>query len=362
MRRESQCRRRVIGSTVGVVLVAASLAGCSVSGASPFGSPASPGASSRSASSMEANFGKTVTVPAGGSVDVPLSFEGTSAAQIFLSASDSSIGASFGSTTLTGDLSGSEGGSLGASLSNPLDGPLHITNSGSVSETVLVIVMIETGRKLTVTSSVSSVANGQTVNIDVVLTQPVTGDSVGAELVDPAGTHTPITLTQAGDGHWTGQVTPTVGGGNDINAWTNGNGIRRAQTALNVEGGNVTIGGGFTERLNDTNADGLADQLILTLPVTVAGAGTYQIQGRLADSDGNTVAVHHDPPIELSTGAQTLEMTFDGLDIYASGRSGPYRVKDVMISSNPLSTAQVLEASVSDMGQTQPYDYKTFQH
>ena len=101
-----------------------------------------------------------MTVPAGGSVDVPLSFEGTSAAQIYLSASDSSIGASFGSTTLTGDLSGSEGGSLGASLSSPLDGSLHITNSGSQSETVGVIVMIETGRKLTVTSSVSSVANG----------------------------------------------------------------------------------------------------------------------------------------------------------------------------------------------------------
>jgi hypothetical protein len=54
-------------------------------------------------------------------------------------------------------------------------------------------------------------------------------------------------------------------------------------------------------------------------------------------------------------------MTFDGLDIYASGQSGPYRLKDVMISSNLRSSAQVLEASVADMGQTQPHDYKTFQ-
>ena len=311
---------------------------------------------------MESNFGTTVTVPAGGSVDVPLSFESTSAAQIFLSASDSSIGASFGSTTLSGDVSGSGGGSLGASLSNPVDGPLHITNSGSQSETVLVIVMIETGRKLTVTPSSTALAHGQTVSIDVVLTQPVTGDSVGAELVDPAGTRTPITLTQAGDGHWTGQVTPTVGGGNDINAWTNGNGIRRAQTILNVEGGNVTISGGFTERLNDTNADGLADQLILTIPVTVAKAGSYQVQAHIVDSDGKTVAVNHDPPIELSTGAQTLQMTFNGTEIYASGQSGPYRVKDVMISSNPRSSARVLEASVPDMGATQAYYYQAFEH
>lgn len=311
---------------------------------------------------MQDNFGTTVTVPAGGSVDVPLSFEGTSAAQIYLAASDSSIGASFGATTLTGDLSGAEGGSVGASLSNPLDGPLHVTNSGSQSEAVLVIVMIETGRKLTVSPSSTAVAHGQAVSIDVVLTQPVTGDSVGTELVDPAGTRTPITLTQAGSGHWTGQVTPMVGGSNEINAWTNGNGIRRAQTLVDVEGGNVTISGGFTERLNDTNADGLADQLILTLPVTVANAGSYEVGARLVDSSGATVAVNQDPPIELSTGDQTPALTFQGTDIYKSGRSGPYRLVNVMVSSNPLTSDQVLEASVPDMGQTQPYGYKTFQH
>lgn len=199
------------------------------------------------------------------------------------------------------------------------------------------------------------------MTIDVVLTQPVAGDSVGAELVDPAGTRTPITLTQAGSGHWTGQISPTVGGVSDINAWTNGNGIRRAQTVLNVEGGNVTISGGFTERLNDTNADGLADQLILTVPVTVAKAGSYQVRAHIVDSDGKTVAVNLDPPIELSTGAHMLQMTFNGTDIYASGQSGPYRVKDVMISSNPLSSGQVLEASAPDIGATQAYDYKAFE-
>ena len=157
-------------------------------------------------------------------------------------------------------------------------------------------------------------------------------------------------------------MTPTVGGSSDINAWTNGNGIRRAQTVLNVEGGNVTIGSGFTERLNDTNADGLADQLILTIPVTVAKAGSYEVQAHLVDSAGKTVAVNYDPSVELSTGAQTLQATFNGTDIYASGQSGPYRVKDVMISSNPLSSGQVLEASAPDMGATQAYDYEAFAH
>ena len=133
----------VVGRATCSVLMIVCLAGCTTWGSS--GSPSLPTSNSASAATpsrpaaadMQDNFGTTVTVPAGGSVDVPLSFEGTSAAQIYLAASDSSIGASFGATTLTGDLSGAEGGSVGASLPNPLDGPLHITNSGSVSEAVL---------------------------------------------------------------------------------------------------------------------------------------------------------------------------------------------------------------------------------
>ena len=354
---------------VGLVLLCASLAGCTAASPTPSrpSSSGPAGSADSTSSDMEGSFATTVSVPAGGSVDVPLAFEGATSAGVTVSAPDSNIGATFAGTTLEGLASGSGGWSLGANLSNPVDGPLHITNSGSQSETVGVLMMIETGRKLTVTPATTIVANGQSVGLDVVLTQPVTGDSVGAELVDPAGKQTPITLTAAGSGHWTGQGTPTVGGTNTINAWTTGNGIRRTQALLNVSSGTVSLGSNFTERLNDTNGDGLSDQLILTLPITVAKAGPYRVRARLVDSTGSQVAIEWNPTpnsryYDLRSGEQPIDLTFLGADIYKSGRSGPYRLVDVMVLSNPGSVDEILEANVPDMGATQPYDYRVFAH
>jgi Putative serine esterase (DUF676) len=332
-------------------LVSSQPSGASLSPSSPSSAP------SASSDDMQGSFATSVTVPAGGSVDVPLTFEGTARAVISVSAPDQSIGATFAGTSLTGGGSGS----ISADLSNPVDGPLHITNSGTTDQVVGVLVMVETARNLTITPSATHVSNGQTVSLDIVLTQAVAGDVVQADLEDPAGVHTPITLTQAGDGHWAGQVTPTVGGTNTVNAWTTGNGIRRAQALLFVTSGTVVLGQGFTEHLVD-NANGLADQLVLTINVTVAKAGSYGVRAHLVDTTGKFVAVNSDAPVMLSTGAQTLDVTFSGAAIYASGTSGPYHLVDVMVVSNPETTDQVLEASASDMGTTQPYDIKAFQH
>jgi hypothetical protein len=341
-----------------LLLVLPGLAGCVSGNASP-SKPVSGGATLASTvpSDMQFSSGTTATVPANGYVDVPIAFEGSSVAVVAVSNENSDIGATFGGLALapSGD------GSLSVNLSSPADGPLHVTNSSGQNESVGVIVMIESGRSLAVTASPTTISAGQAVSIDVVLTQPVAGDSVGGELVDPAATHTPITLSPAGSGHWTGQVSPSVGGDNTINVWTNGNGTRRASTLVVVAGGSVTLGSGFTERLNDTNGDSLADQLIVTLPATVAKAGTYQVRARLVDSAGNQVAGSKDPAVDLQTGSQTLTLTFAGADIYSSGRSGPYRVVSLQVFSNPGTTGTQLEASATDLGATQAYGYQVFQ-
>lgn len=340
---------------VGLLLISTCVGGCAAAGTSLL--PSSPSSASlASPGDMQGSFATSVTVPAGGSVDVPLTFEGSARAIITVSAPDQSIGASFAGTSLTG--SGS--GSIGADLSNPIDGPLHITNSGTSDQVVGVLVMVETARNLTITPSATNVSNGQTVSLDIVLTQAVSGDVVQADLEDPAGVHTPITLTQAGDGHWTGQVTPTVGGTNTVNAWTSGNGIRRAQALLFVTSGTVVLGQGFTEHLV-TNANGLADQLVLTINVTVAKAAPYGVRAHLVDATGESVAAFY-RPYSLVSGKQTVDLIFRGADIYKSGRSGPYRLLDVMITSHPDTSDENLEAKTSDMGATQPYDVQLFLH
>lgn len=350
--------RARFGSLASMVFMAVCLTGC-----------VGPGVSPRSSTSpaMEGSFSATVSVPAGGSVDVRLVFEGSSSAAINVYAQDSNIGATFGAATLSPQASPSGGSTLTAELSKPVDGPLHVTNSGSQAETVGVLVTIETARTLTITPSVTAVANGQAVTIDIVLTQPVAGDAVQAELVDPAGTHTSITLTPAGSGHWTGTVTPTVGGDNQINAWTLANGIRRADVTLNVSSGTVSLSSGFTERLSDTNGDGLADALILTPTITVAKAGSYRVRATLADSTGKPFAQNSNPTAEpqgyaLRSGSQALDIVFQGSAIYKSGLSGPYRLVDVRIFYETGSTDEIIEANIPYMGTTQAYSFLAFAH
>jgi len=349
------------------ILLTLFFAGCTGATASPSGS--GPGAATVQAnalgiSDMEGSFATRVTVPAGGSSDVLLSFEGSNRANIGVSTPDSSIGATFGSTTLSG-LAG--GGSIAAKLTNPVDGPLHITNSGSQAQTVGVLLMIETGRTLVVTTSSMNVPNGTPVGLDVTLTQPVAGDVVQAELVDMAGNSRPITLTPSGSGHWTGQVTPTVGGTNTINAWTTGNGIRRTQAFLNVSSGTVSVGTSFSERLVDANGDGLAEQLILTLPITVRDAGSYLIRARLIDSTGTQVALNSSPTTghssnDLISGVQAIDIAFPGSKIYDSSRNGPYDFIILQVLSRPGTTDEALEICTTDLGATQPYDYHAFAH
>jgi hypothetical protein len=324
-------------------------------------------ASTQSTDALQGSFSTTVSVAAGGSVDVPIAFEGSAGAAVNVYAADSNVSATFGSIALTGQATPSGGSTLSADLTSPADGSLHITNSGSQAETVAVLVMIETGRSLTVTPSTVTVTNGQTVGLDIVLTQPVAGDVVQAELVDPAGTHTSITLTPAGSGHWTGQVTPTVGGDNQVNVWTLANGIRRADVTLSVSSGTVSLSSGFTERLSDTNGDGLADALILTPTITVAQTGSYRVRATLADSSGKQFAQNSNPTASsegyvLRSGSQPLDISFSGTTIFAAGISGPYHLVNVQVFYEPGNSDALLEASIPDMGATQTYDYRVFAH
>jgi hypothetical protein len=311
------------------------------------------------------NMAAKVTVPAGGSIDVPLAFEQSPSAQISVYAGSSSVTASFGGASL-GETQSTEGRLLSATLSSPADGSLHISNPGTSDASVTVTVQIDSGRHLTITGPTAAVANGATASFEVDLTAPVAGDVVQAEYIDPAGTHTPISLTPAGSGKWTGRVTPTVGGTGKISAWTTGNGIRLAGRMVEVTSGTVTLSPTFTERLSDTNYDGLAEALVLSPTITVTEAGSYQVRATLADSDGNPIVDLSgldtaSGDYELVAGSQPLDLSFDGSTIFKSGRSGPYHLTNVSVALVENGQTHP-EASAADMGATQAYDYHVFQH
>jgi hypothetical protein len=301
---------------------------------------------------------KGVELEPGASADITLAFEGASAATVYVTDANYDITASFAGTDL--DFSGLP--FLTTDLASPIDGVLHVTNNGTQTEDVGVVVSIPTDRKLTVTSSTETTAIGQAVPVDIILSGATADDEVTASLVDANGTSTPITLTKVDTGHWTAQVTPTSGGLNTVVAETTTGATRWAQALIDVAGGGVTHTGTISSSTVDLNGDYLADQLVVTVPVTIAKAGPYQIQARLVDSNGATIATNIDSVTNLVAGDQTATLTFEGSDIYASGKSGPYDVVDVRFLSDPMASDCTTEALVSNLGQTQAYDYHAFQH
>jgi hypothetical protein len=286
-------------------------------------------------------------------VDIPLAFEQTSEAMVALTTDSSSVAASIEGTDLTAAMLGP--GTLSATLANPGDGNLHVVNSGAVDEQVSVSVMIRTIRTLTITAPSHDYAHGASVSFDVVLTEAGPDEVASAQLCDQTGSCSSISLSLAGDGHWTGQVTPSSSGTNSIVVDVSGAKPRHSSYEVAIATGTVSIAPGFSERLVDSDGDGLANQLVLTPTVTAQSAGTYSVVAYLLDSSGTEIDVTGGD-VQLIAGSQPLDLAFDGATIYASGKSGPYRLAKVAI----LSDGGVTEASVADMGLTQAYDYKVF--
>jgi len=299
------------------------------------------------------------TVPAGGSVDIPLAFEGSSTATVTVYSNATGLSASFGATDLT-ETDTDTGSVLQATLADPVDGSLHIANPGTTDAKVSVVVAIDTTRHLTVTTGSSFVAVGHSFGVHVSISDTVSGDVPIASLVDPAGGSVAIALTPDGAASWTGTATATASGNNTIKATVAQNGTRFGSAGIAAASGTVTVGTGFGEATTDPDGDGLYNSLVLSPSVASDHGGSFLVSARLVDTSGNAVATLSQA-VTLVAGTQTVNLAFDGESIYDSGRSGQYRLVDLAIfdtSSNTLS----MESQVADLGLTSSYTYSQFQH
>jgi hypothetical protein len=291
-------------------------------------------------------------------MDVPVDFEGSTEASLTLAATTTGISASFAGTDLPSGTAAGHTILQLAPIQNPANGTVHIVNPGSTDSTVTVIVSFLTTRHLTITPSATTLTAGTAVNFTLSLNEASGSEGASAYLVDPNGTQTPITLTSTGPGTWTGQVTPTVPGANKIEAKTTGDRRRSAEYPLSVGSGAVTIAPGFTEQLVDENGDGLADKLRVTLTVTNARAAKYTANAYLLSPTGTKLDLGV-TRVQLQAGSQQVSIDFSGEAIYRSGVSGPYRVGETWFLDEKT---YLVEGEVAELGTTQAYDYKQFQH
>jgi len=94
----------------------------------------------------------------------------------------------------------------------------------------------------------------------------------------------------------------------------------------------TALSGAYAETAVDSNADGSYDYLALEVGIEVADVDNYLVSARLDDSQGNTVAYGAPFGGELAAGIQSVELRFDGTEIWRGGVDGPYSIGRVELS------------------------------
>jgi pimeloyl-ACP methyl ester carboxylesterase/chitodextrinase len=299
----------------------------------------------------------SVVIPAGGSADLQLAFEATTTAQITAFTGDPTVTATFGGSALPAS-SFFDVPVRQAVINNPVDGPLRLSNPTTSTKSVLVLVSIASARRLAITSSPGLALVGQSVTVLVTLDGSYPGETPSAFVMDESGTATTLSLNPLGPGQWSAQYTPMIPGFLRLSASSVEPGSRFASAVTSVSGGRATIGSGFTEQLLGTE-DGLADQLLISVPISVQSAGTYRLAADLLATDGSTVGTAN-AVAPLGTGSHSIDLAFAGRPIFDSAVSGPYRLANVTLSNE--GSSMLIEDQRADLGLTNPYDYRAFQH
>lgn len=80
----------------------------------------------------------------------------------------------------------------------------------------------------------------------------------------------------------------------------------------------------------DADGDGLFEQLDISLDLTVESADSYAVNGKLVAQDGSEVG-RADLTASLVVGSNAVTLPFDGAAIGATGKDGPYILRDLSV-------------------------------
>ncbi|HEY5515911.1 MAG TPA: PKD domain-containing protein, partial [Pengzhenrongella sp.] len=102
---------------------------------------------------------------------------------------------------------------------------------------------------------------------------------------------------------------------------------------------------GFTDLGFDADGDGLFDSLQVSAQVSVDQPGYYAVNSKLVSADGTDVG-RTQTTLYLGAGATTVTLPFDGATIGATGKDGPFIVRDLTIypTSSPSGGVALVDA------------------
>ncbi|MGQ0617080.1 MAG: esterase/lipase family protein [Acidimicrobiia bacterium] len=239
-------------------------------------------------------------------------------------------------------------------------GLLQLTNTGSDSAAVGILVYAPTDRQLTVELDRTQASQGQPVEV-VVRTDGSTATPVvrfsPADNAAAAGTN--IAVEPLGGGVWSGTFVPPGGGVWIVDAWTTAPEVRQAATAVSVAASTATLTGELSTSTTDENGNGLFDGLLVDVGIDASEPGSYRIVADVVASDGTPVASVTGRG-SLPAGTSALRVRAEGRQIFNTAANGPYHLEDVLLTRDD--DAFTLEDLAAELNSTTAYQYVDFEH
>ncbi len=133
-----------------------------------------------------------------------------------------------------------------------------------------------------------------------------------------------------------------------------------AFTTGRATGNALAFTGSYADWGQDTNGDGLYEQLVIRAGVQVTTTGSYVLRGSLADLDGSEITWTYITPT-LTAGVHFLDLAFDGAAIGGHGVDGPYTLTDLTLVRTDGAVDPTVLASTSQRDVYRTFTYAATQ-
>jgi len=189
-------------------------------------------------------------------------------------------------------------------------------------------------------------------NVPIFITQtlkewenPILDANITVSIIDPNHNKLTINLlddgtqgdTMANDGVYSNTVNSfTIGGSYSIAAFSQGVFSDETEfsntdfTSFSLSKEHASFTGDFTEKVDDTEGDGLYNTLVIEVSLDVLKENSYLLVGELQSNDGRQITWSK-ISVSLLPGLQHIDLTFDGNEIFSSGIDGPYYLKNLTL-------------------------------
>jgi len=223
--------------------------------------------------------------------------------------------------------------------SNPGAGTWSVQVHTANDVTVQGAMEFETSLTLAASADKNSYASGEAIHITANLTQAGlqrAGASVKAYFSNLSGYSDSVQLTDQGAGTYAGIFVPAAGGVFTVcvvaSGTVSGSTFERAVyiPSINVSPATARISSILSESANDTDGNGLYNNLTIQARIQVQTEGDYWIVGILGDSQGALVA-RAVFSSHLTSGLHDIGLIFDGTVIRNSAKNGPYKLTQLTI-------------------------------